>query len=114
MRQWVESIPNNGMIRYYIAGNLERVLLTNPKSLSELLAHKVYEFPKPDIIIASLARVTGEHGLLLVEGDEHKVGSTVSEHRIILTWLETKKEPHAGVRIPTHQGNLPHLLDQKC
>ncbi|PLB55569.1 cytochrome P450 [Aspergillus steynii IBT 23096] len=72
MREWITSIPNNGLIRYYIAGNLERVLLTSPKSLSELLAHKVYEFPKPDIIRASLARVTGEHGLLLVEGDEHK------------------------------------------
>ncbi|KAK1146295.1 hypothetical protein N8T08_003082 [Aspergillus melleus] len=72
MRKWVETIPNNGLIRYYIAGNLERVLLTNPKSLSELLAHKVYEFPKPEIIRASFAHVTGEHGLLLVEGEEHK------------------------------------------
>lgn len=78
MREWVETIPNNGLLRYYIVGNLERVLLTSPKSLSELLAHKVYDFPKPEIIRASLARVTGAHGVLLVEGDEHKVGSMMA------------------------------------
>ncbi|KAA8644302.1 hypothetical protein EYZ11_008339 [Aspergillus tanneri] len=72
MRDWIVSVPNNGLIRYYMTGNLERILLTSPKSLGELLVHKVYEFPKPEIIRASLSRVTGLNGLLLVEGEEHK------------------------------------------
>ncbi|GFF39732.1 cytochrome P450 4A2 [Aspergillus udagawae] len=72
MIEWAHKVPNDGLIRYYIVGNLERVLLTNPKALSELLVTKVYEFPKPPIVRQSLARVTGKHGVLLVEGDEHK------------------------------------------
>ncbi|KAF7172694.1 hypothetical protein CNMCM6106_006849 [Aspergillus hiratsukae] len=70
--EWAHKVPNNGLIRYYIVGNLERVMLTSPKALSELLVTKVYEFPKPQMVRQSLARVTGKHGVLLVEGDEHK------------------------------------------
>ncbi|RHZ54628.1 cytochrome P450 [Aspergillus thermomutatus] len=72
MIEWAHKVPNNGLIRYYIMGNLERVFLTNPKALGELLVTKVYEFPKPQMVRQSLARVTGKHGVLLVEGDEHK------------------------------------------
>ncbi|KAL4895192.1 cytochrome P450 [Aspergillus ambiguus] len=72
MRNWLKEVPNNGLVRYYITGNLERVLLTKPKALSELLVTKVYDFPKPEFVRSRLAPVTGEHGVLLVEGDEHK------------------------------------------
>jgi cytochrome P450 len=72
MIEWAYKVPNNGLIRYYMVGNLERVLLTSPKALSELLVTKVYEFLKPQMVRQSLARVTGKHGVLLVEGDEHK------------------------------------------
>lgn len=72
MPKWINEVPNNGLIRYYLTGNLERIFLTSPKALSELLVTKVYDFPKPDFVRARLAPVTGEHGVLLVEGDEHK------------------------------------------
>lgn len=75
MREWVKNLPNDGLIRYYIVGNLERVLLTSPKALSEMLVTNVYDFEKPEIVRNSLRRVTGE-GILLAEGEEHKVGAS--------------------------------------
>lgn len=75
MREWVKNLPNDGLIRYYIVGNLERVLLTSPKALSEMLVTNVYDFEKPEVVRNSLRRVTGE-GILLAEGEEHKVGAS--------------------------------------
>ncbi|KAJ5168653.1 Cytochrome monooxygenase FUM15 [Penicillium canariense] len=72
MREWTAKMPNEGLVRYYIVGNLERVLLTNPKALSELLVTKVYDFEKPKTVRQSLRRIVGD-GILLAEGDDHKL-----------------------------------------
>ena len=85
MRRWNQDIPNDGLIRFYLAGNLERMIATNPKVLSELLVQKVYDFEKPKIVRQSLGRITGEHGVLLVEGAEHKVGRMTVEFRYLHT-----------------------------
>ncbi|KAJ5991205.1 hypothetical protein N7522_011412 [Penicillium canescens] len=71
MREWVSTMPNEDIIRYYMIGNLERLTLTSPRSLGELLVTKVYDFEKPEMIRESLRRITGD-GVLLAEGDEHK------------------------------------------
>ncbi|KAJ6072892.1 hypothetical protein N7467_010977 [Penicillium canescens] len=71
MGEWVSTMPNEDIIRYYMVGNLERLILTSPKSLGELLVTKVYDFEKPEMIRESLRRITGD-GVLLAEGDEHK------------------------------------------
>ena len=55
-----------------MVGNMERIILTSPESLSEVLSKKTYDFPKPEGIRESLERVTGR-GVLLAEGDDHKV-----------------------------------------
>ena len=73
MRKWLENVPNDGLIRYYVSINLERILPVGPRALKEILVTKSYDFPKPEFIRASLKRLAGEHGLLLVEGDDHKV-----------------------------------------
>lgn len=73
MREWVKNVPNHGLIRYYIVGNMERVMLCSPKALSELLVTKVYDFEKPGLVRTDLQRVTGD-GVLVAEGEEHKVG----------------------------------------
>lgn len=65
-------MPNDDLLRYYLVGNLERVLCTSPKSLSEILVTKVYDFEKPELVRQSLRRITGD-GILLAEGEEHKV-----------------------------------------
>ncbi|KAL4769553.1 cytochrome P450 [Aspergillus nidulans var. acristatus] len=72
MLNWTKSVPNNGLLRYYITGNIENVLVTTPKALSELLVQNAYDYQKPQSMRASLARIAGEHGILLVEGQEHK------------------------------------------
>ncbi|KAE8319781.1 cytochrome P450 [Aspergillus transmontanensis] len=72
MRKWLENVPNDGLIRYYVSINLERILPVGPRALKEILVTKSYDFPKPEFIRASLKRLAGEHGLLLVEGDDHK------------------------------------------
>lgn len=72
MAEWIRNVPNEGLIRYYMVGNLERLLLTSPKALSEVLAQKAYDFPKPEGVRQSLERITG-YGVLLAEGDDHKV-----------------------------------------
>jgi hypothetical protein len=72
MRTWVNTIPNEGMIRYNMILNAERILLTSPKALGEVLVTKNYEFIKPTQIRHGLGRILGV-GVLLAEGDEHKV-----------------------------------------
>jgi hypothetical protein len=49
-----------------------RVLVTNPKALAEVLVQRNYEFIKPPRIRMGLGRLLGI-GILLAEGDEHKV-----------------------------------------
>ncbi|KAI9371623.1 cytochrome P450 [Aspergillus egyptiacus] len=70
--KWTKTVPHNGLLRYYVVGNMERVLVASPKALSELLVQNAYDFEKPEFMRQSLARVTGRHGILLVEGQEHK------------------------------------------
>lgn len=52
--------------------NESRILVTNPKALAEVLVQRNYEFIKPPRIRMGLGRLLGI-GILLAEGDEHKV-----------------------------------------
>ncbi len=45
MRRWTETVPNDGLIRYSMWWQ-ERLLLTNPKVLGEVLVNKNYDFVK--------------------------------------------------------------------
>lgn len=59
------------MIRYLGLLNQERLLLTSPKALAEVLVTKNYDFAKPGMVRYSIGRILGV-GVLLAEGDEHK------------------------------------------
>ncbi|AEO54175.1 hypothetical protein MYCTH_2296433 [Thermothelomyces thermophilus ATCC 42464] len=72
MIEWINSIPNNGLIRYLGPLNRERLLVTSPKALAEVLVTKNYDFVKPDRFRHTLGPILGT-GLLLAEGDEHKM-----------------------------------------
>ncbi|KAK4197761.1 cytochrome P450 [Triangularia verruculosa] len=72
MIEWVNTIPNDGLIRYYGIFNQERLLPTTPKALTELLTTKNYDFQKPSSWRWIIGRMLGI-GLLLAEGDEHRV-----------------------------------------
>ncbi|OAL38606.1 hypothetical protein AYO20_02256 [Fonsecaea nubica] len=70
-RRWAQEIPNDGLIRYLHLYNRERLLVTNPKGLAEVLNTKSYEFIKPELLRTGIGRVLGV-GVLLAEGDDHK------------------------------------------
>ena len=46
--------------------------MTSPKTLAEVLVHKNYDFIKPKLLVGGVRRILGV-GVLLAEGDEHKV-----------------------------------------
>jgi cytochrome P450 len=69
--EWMNDIPNDGLLMFYGLGNQPRVLLTNPKALSEVLVQKSYMFKKPRQLRTFLRRILGD-GLIIVEGEEHK------------------------------------------
>ncbi len=72
MRRWVNEIPNNGLIRYRHLFNRDRLLLTSPKALAEVMTTKSYDFVKPDFMRVGIGQLLGI-GVLLAEGDEHKI-----------------------------------------
>lgn len=71
-QRWINEIPNEALIYYTFLFNAERILVTSPKALAEVLVHKNYDFIKPKQMVEGLGRILGV-GLLLAEGDEHKV-----------------------------------------
>ncbi|KAF2870321.1 cytochrome P450 [Massariosphaeria phaeospora] len=70
-RDWMDEVPNDGVLYYRWMFNESRILITSPKALAEVLAQKNYEFIKPQRLRAGLGRLLGV-GILLAEGDEHK------------------------------------------
>ncbi|KAK5956768.1 hypothetical protein OHC33_002256 [Knufia fluminis] len=71
MRRWINNTPNDGLIRYLGLFNRERILLTSPKVLAEVLNTKNYEFQRPQLLLRGIMKILGV-GLLLAEGDDHK------------------------------------------
>lgn len=71
-------MPNDGVLYYRWLFNEPRVLVTNPKALAEVLVQRSYEFIKPERVRVGIGRVLGV-GVLLAEGDEHKVSTLVGK-----------------------------------
>ena len=67
----VTNVPNDGLIHFRGFFYQDRLLLTDPKSLAEVLVTKTYDFEKPSRVRNFLRTVLGD-GLIIVEGDEHK------------------------------------------
>ena len=70
-KDWINNIPNDGLILYRSLLNEERLLPTSPQALAEILTQKSYDFIKPRQLRFGLGRILGI-GLVLAEGDEHK------------------------------------------
>lgn len=70
-RDWIESIPNDGLIRYKFIFNSERILVTSPEAISEVLVSKSYDFVKPIQLRQALGKIIGQ-GIILREGAEHR------------------------------------------
>lgn len=72
LRRWSREIPNDGLIRYRSLFNKERLLLTTPKALSEVLTVKPYDFIRPELLRSGVGQILGI-GILFAEGDDHKI-----------------------------------------
>lgn len=75
LQEWINEVPNDGLIRYRMMFNKEIVFITSPKALSEVLVQKNYDFSKPYKLRQGLGRILGI-GLIIAEGEEHKVSTT--------------------------------------
>lgn len=71
-RNWCRDVPNNGLIRTYVTLNFERLFPTSPKAWADVLVHRAYDWEKSRWLFLLLEKFTGV-GLLLAEGDVHKV-----------------------------------------
>lgn len=80
MQRWINEIPNDGLIHYYNYGKSSRLMPTTPKAIAEVLVQKNYEFIKPAMIRAGIGKILGV-GVLLAEGDEHKVHHSSNAER---------------------------------
>jgi cytochrome P450 len=65
------DIPNEGLIRYLDMFNWERVMVTSPAALREMLVTKCYDFVKPTSTARLLIYFFGA-GMPFVEGDLHR------------------------------------------
>lgn len=72
MREWLNTVPNDGIIYYKAQFNTERVLVASPKALADVLVNNSYDFVKPVQLAQTIGRILGI-GILFAEGDEHKV-----------------------------------------
>jgi hypothetical protein len=105
-RKWINSIPNNGIIRYLYIFNEERLLLTSPSTIREALVTKSYSFTKTDRLRTRTQTILG-NGLLTSEGDEHKVGPQyISFPFKSLMMVETTKKDDADLLVPSDQTPL--------
>lgn len=97
-------MPNDGLIRYYIVGNLERVFPTSPAALREILVNNAYNFTKPQTIQQFLYPIIG-HGLILAEGEEHKVRRDYFVgflHSLTFFCSDPTQKLDASVFVPPH------------
>lgn len=71
-QRWINETPNDGLIYYNYLFNAERIFITSPEALAEVLVHKSYDFVKPRQLLDGLTPLLGV-GILVAEGEEHKV-----------------------------------------
>ncbi|KAK8062950.1 Cytochrome P450 [Apiospora hydei] len=71
IEHWIDTIPNDGLIRYHGLFNRERIFIASPGAAKEFLTTSAYKFIKPQLQY-TLANLIAGRGLLILEGEEHK------------------------------------------
>ena len=69
--KWINEVPNDGIIRYFGAFNSEKLLLTSPRAVRDVLVANPYSYGKQAGQRTILEPVLGR-GLVTVEGNLHK------------------------------------------
>lgn len=77
IRRVSETLPNNGLIRFYEPLNREVLLFTKPQAMKEMLSLKPYDFGHPSLIKFIMQRLTGSKFNFLTP-DGHKVRVSIA------------------------------------
>jgi cytochrome P450 len=67
----MKETPNNGIILFRSFFQADRLLITSPAALADVLVHRSYDFEKPAWARTFLRQFLGD-GLLTSEGEEHR------------------------------------------
>ena len=78
-----------GLIRYFGAFNRESLFVTQPHVIKEYLQTNGYKFHKLEAGRNIIEQVTG-HGLLVADGDEHKVSTSIGFGKRLLMLQSVK------------------------
>jgi cytochrome P450 len=71
LAKWAHEINNEGFIRYYGILNVQKVLVTDPNIVHEILVKRPYSFIKPPPISKIIRSLLG-NGIVVTEGDAHQ------------------------------------------
>ena len=82
--RYMNQTPNNGLLRYSGMFGAERVVVTSLEGLREVLQEKSYKFHKSQIAKRIVGPLLGD-GILIAEGDVHKVSSRATCEADILS-----------------------------
>lgn len=75
-RRWINEISNEGFLRYSTLLNTERLFITSPAALGEILVRRSYDFIKPPFLRDEATKLLAA-GVLLAEGNEHRVSTEI-------------------------------------
>ena len=69
LRQWHQQYGD--IIRYFYPFGIERLSVVDCESIKQITVKNPYNYPKPPTIRNWMARILGNNGVLLAEGDVH-------------------------------------------
>ncbi|THW79035.1 cytochrome P450 [Aureobasidium pullulans] len=69
--EFMRQSPSSQIIRYLGVLNSERLLLTDPKDLKQVLDSEAYEFGRSYLIRRLLSPILGKKSLVVMDGAEH-------------------------------------------
>lgn len=108
----MDTVPNNGFIRFLDMFNSEIVTLTDPKLVAEFLGPKADHFTKRPKVKKILEGILG-NGLVVAEGKDHKVLSSqalCARGHVSNSFLVSTKAPFASIQLQSHQEFIPTIL----
>src|SRR5690606_9841796 len=70
--EWINQVPNDGLVRYLGFLNAERVLVTTPRGCKEVLQTQGYNYIKLPWALEVMGQIA-PHGILVAPPKKHRV-----------------------------------------
>ncbi|PGH09131.1 hypothetical protein GX51_00885 [Blastomyces parvus] len=71
-RRWMLEVPNSGLLRIYLTGNTEHILVLSAKAIAEILVSRCDDYQRHAQFRDVVEKKLG-HGLITAEGDRHRL-----------------------------------------